>query len=617
MNKPDTNHRDWHYSLLCALVVVGAMALTIPAAECGVNDDWSYTKTALDLAQTGHLIYNGWAAATLGAQAYWGALFIKLFGFSFLAVRLSTAPLAAGCAVLLYALHRRAGLPPGLAIFGALTIALSPAFILNAVTFMTDIPSLFFLLASAYGYVRAAGVLDGAGDSAGAPAPWRKPLGGWVLFALVAGVLGGTVRQTGWIMPVFAPLLLLVRRRTFQRLPPARLPLALSSVLACGAALGFVAWYQNQPYAVPEEVFGGFPRLLLPRAPLFLCRLAIRILLTLTVFILPLLVVLPALYRLWLRERPAPGRQIRGVLLLTALFGLIAWKILDYSRPFPWFDTTFIFPYLLGAAPVPSAAVVPRLPMACREMISVGFIALVSGNLALWVATAWWWPAPTARTAAPGFRSAVFALFAGYAMVYVLLLLLKGLVPDSSGVFDRYLLPLLPAVTLGLLMTFHQWTGRDRPPLSAWLVLALFVGYSVAQAHDYFAQLRARVVVTGGLEQRGIPRTRILAGFEYDSWTQITVAGHYNDSRIRNPAGSYVPPPKSMGFETVYVLWKHAPVVRPDYVVALARHPGLLDTDVPPVGYSCWLPPFERRLYVQTRDPALTAVPPLPARLPP
>jgi hypothetical protein len=609
--------RDLPYSLLCALLVLGAAALTIPVAESGVNDDWSYTKTALDLAQTGQLIYNGWAAAALGAQAYWGALFIKLFGFSFLAVRLSTAPLAVGCAVLLYALHRRASLPPGLALFGTLTIALSPAFILNAVTFMTDIPALFFLLASAYGYVRVAGVLDRVSDNAGASAAWPSRFWGWLLFALVAGMLGGTVRQTGWIMPVFAPGLLLLRRQTFQRLPPARLPLALSSVLACGAALWFSAWFKEQPYAVPEQVLSGFSRVLLPHAPLYLCRLAIRILLTLTVFILPLLVILPGLYRLWLRGRPAPGRQIRGVLLLTALFGLIVWKILDYSWPFPWFDTTFIFPYLLGAAPVPSAAVVPRLPMACREMISVCFIVLVSGNFALWVATAWWWPAQTARAAVPGFRSAVFALFAGYAMVYVLLLLLKGLVPDSSGVFDRYLLPLLPAVTLGLLMAFHQWTGRDRPPLSAWLVLALFVGFSVAQAHDYFAQLRARVAVTGGLEQRGISRTRILAGFEYDSWTQITVAGHYNDSRIRNPAGSYVPPPKSIGFETVYVLWKHTPVVRPDYVVALAPHPGLLDTDVPPVGYSCWLPPFHRRLLVQTSDPALTAVQSLPTRLTP
>ncbi len=303
------NRRDLRYSLLCALVILGVVALTIPVAECGVNDDWSYTKTALDLAQTGRLIYNGWAAAMLGAQAYWGALFIKLFGHSFLAVRLSTAPLAAGCAVLLYALHRRADLPPGLAMFGALTIALSPAFVLNAVTFMTDIPALFLLLASAFGYVRVAGVLDGAAENGGAAGAWQIRFWTWLLFALVAGVLGGTVRQTDWIMPVSAPILLLVRRRAFRRLPPARLPLALSGVLAFGAAVWFSAWFKAQPYAISEEVFGGFSRILLPHAPMYVCRLALRILLTWVVCLLPVLFILPALYCAWRRRQVFPPAE--------------------------------------------------------------------------------------------------------------------------------------------------------------------------------------------------------------------------------------------------------------------------------------------------------------------
>jgi hypothetical protein len=140
----------------------------------------------------------------------------------------------------------------------------------------------------------------------------------------------------------------------------------------------------------------------------------------------------------------------------------------------------------------------------------------------------------------------------------------------------------------------------------------LFAGFGVAQAHDYFAQLRARLAVTGYLEQRAIPRTHIMAGFEYDGWTQITVAGHYNDPRIRKPEGSYVPPPKSIGFVTMYELWKYSPVVHPDYIVTLGPHPDLLDTDVPAVGYSCWSPPFHRRIMVQVSDPALTVVKSLP-----
>src|SRR5437763_5616243 len=150
-----TASRDKVNGFYCAAVVLVAIALTRPIAESGVNDDWSYTKTALDLAQTGQLRYNGWAAAMVGAQAFWGAAFIKIFGFSFLATRLSTVPLAAGCALLLYALHRRAQLSPALSLFGTLTVTLSPLFIPHAVTFMTEVPAFFLLLLSVFCYVQA------------------------------------------------------------------------------------------------------------------------------------------------------------------------------------------------------------------------------------------------------------------------------------------------------------------------------------------------------------------------------------------------------------------------------------------------------------------------------
>jgi hypothetical protein len=136
----------------------------------------------------------------------------------------------------------------------------------------------------------------------------------------------------------------------------------------------------------------------------------------------------------------------------------------------------------------------------------------------------------------------------------------------------------------------------------------MFCFYGVAQTHDYFAQLRARVIATRFLEQRGIPRTHIMAGFEYDSWTQLASKGYYNDSRIEKPAGVYVPRVEPLGFATIYDLWSYTPVVQPDYVIALAAHPELRVADVPPTDFRCWWPPLHRQLIVQVRDPALAAV---------
>ncbi len=60
--------------LLCALGMAVCVLIARPFAEIGFLDDWSYARTAQLLAQTGHMVYNGWAAPIVGWQAYWGAL---------------------------------------------------------------------------------------------------------------------------------------------------------------------------------------------------------------------------------------------------------------------------------------------------------------------------------------------------------------------------------------------------------------------------------------------------------------------------------------------------------------------------------------------------------------
>jgi hypothetical protein len=75
-------------ALFCALITGMCIAVIYPVANVPLGDDFSYTKTALDFARTGHFIYNGWATASLGWQIPWAALFIKFFGFSFTIVRL-------------------------------------------------------------------------------------------------------------------------------------------------------------------------------------------------------------------------------------------------------------------------------------------------------------------------------------------------------------------------------------------------------------------------------------------------------------------------------------------------------------------------------------------------
>src|SRR5271170_1658011 len=144
-------------SILFCMVIFGvAMLIIWPSANIGYGDDTAYAHVALMLVRAGHLVYNGWEAAFLVLHAYWGALFIRLFGFSFVCLRLSTIPFALGAVGLCYLLMRRSGLQTRNAILVTLLFGLSPLFLPVAVSFMTDVPSLFFMFASLYSLARAA-----------------------------------------------------------------------------------------------------------------------------------------------------------------------------------------------------------------------------------------------------------------------------------------------------------------------------------------------------------------------------------------------------------------------------------------------------------------------------
>jgi len=164
---------------------------------------------------------------------------------------------------------------------------------------------------------------------------------------------------------------------------------------------------------------------------------------------------------------------------------------------------------------------------------------------------------------------------------------------------DRYLIPFLPLFAIPLLRHYQVNISQSVSRWS-WVMLALFGLYGVATTHDAFAADRARLTAARTLEQAGIPRTEIMAGFDYDGWTQLETAGYVNHRQIENPAGAYrrvtCTGPK------VVQLW-FAPLmtaIRARYFVTLSRLPELEDGPAAPVSYTTWLPPAGRQVFTQT-----------------
>ena len=133
-------------AVACALTLILCYFVVRPYAEIGIADDWVYARDALNVALTGHISYSGGETPMLGWQLYFGALFIKLFGFSFTAVRFSTAVLAIGTAFLLQRIGMRAGLNSWNAALATLIFVLSPLYFPYAFTFMSDVSGVLCIL---------------------------------------------------------------------------------------------------------------------------------------------------------------------------------------------------------------------------------------------------------------------------------------------------------------------------------------------------------------------------------------------------------------------------------------------------------------------------------------
>jgi hypothetical protein len=180
----------------------------------------------------------------LGWQLYLGAAFIKLFGFSFTAVRMSTLLVAVALAFLLQRTLAFAGISERNATIGTLALVLSPLYLMLSVTFMTDIYGLFAVVLCLYGCLRALRATTSRAAIA------------WLCFAVLTNAICGTSRQIAWLgVLVMVPSALWLLRA--QR----RVLLAGAAATLAGVAFIVVCmhWLQKQPYTIPEHLFhAGF-----------------------------------------------------------------------------------------------------------------------------------------------------------------------------------------------------------------------------------------------------------------------------------------------------------------------------------------------------------------------
>src|SRR5262245_29602065 len=156
---PDTA-RAWERRDLLAFAIIAApfvigWLLVSPWQNVPVIDDWVYAWSVEHLIKTRQLRVVDWSAIYPVTQILWGALFARILGFSFGALRLSTVVAAvAGCWAL-YLTFRELAIPFSSSVLGALSVALHPVYFALAFSFMTDVPFVSAASIALFFYVSA------------------------------------------------------------------------------------------------------------------------------------------------------------------------------------------------------------------------------------------------------------------------------------------------------------------------------------------------------------------------------------------------------------------------------------------------------------------------------
>ena len=554
-------------AILCSLAVLGCELISRPYTTISVCDDGPYILMARTLANTGHIVYNGWAAAMIVAQLYLGAAFIKLFGFSFTIVRMSTLLVSLSLAYILQRTFVRSGITERNATIGTLSFVLAPMYLMLSPTFMSDIIGLLAIILCLYACLRA---LQSTTDRAAIA---------WLCFAVLTNATLGTSRQISWlgVLVMVPSTLWMLRSRR-----PILIAGSAATVVGALFIIGCMEWLKRQPYIItvkpiPASFHAG--HILYELARTFID--ALFLLLPFTALFLPQI----------RRSRPRLLAIFSAAALAYILLA-IHWRhsprlesLLEPTQR-DWVNAYGIFDNL-GLKGTPLVYFSTEV----RVFLTVASIGSLFGLIALHLRPRTI-PAP-AQPSRISLRQ-LEILLAPFLLAYAL-----SMIPIASAQWltDRYLFPVV-ALALIYLVRYYQQRVHQQLPFAAILLVAFTAIYGVASTHNLFSFYRARADLATELRAHGIPDTLVDSGWEENLNVEIEHGGHVNDSRIKVPANSFVPAPPAPDENCDMSFFYALPHIRPLYGISFDPDACYGLAPIAPTHYSRWPASEPGTLYI-------------------
>jgi hypothetical protein len=561
-------------ALFCALAVLLCELIAYPFTTMGICDDGPYILVAQKLAATGHIVYNGWSAAMLIWQLYLGAAFIKLFGFSFTAVRMSTLLVSLALAFFLQRTFVHAGITERNATIGTLALVLSPLYLMLSVTFMSDIHGLFAIVLCLYGCLRAL------------QSPTTRAATLWLCFAVATNAICGTSRQLAWlgILVMLPCTLWLLRAR--RRVLFAGIAANLAGILFI---LGCLLWLRHQPYTTPETFHVG-------RVPVdFLAHQFLQFFLELPFLLLPIVVLFLPQVR---KNGPRVFVYVCAALVAYAAYA-VHLKRLPYLEPSlrdpPGCDWITIYGEYAGLIHG-----TPHIFLHTWAQILLT-IAAFGGVIGLIISFFFHRDKRRSVDTFAGLTwKQLLVVLAPFTAGYLFLLVLRAVsvANDYTGtLFDRYAVGLLPIAAICLVRYYQDRIDSKIPPEGVVLV-AVLAAYGVIITHNTFALSRARVEIANELRAAGVPDTAVDNGWEFNIGVELQHANYINNPAMVLPADAYVPSPPLAADTCTMVFHDETPHIHPLYGISFDPDACYGPAPFAPVHYSRWLASGPGTLYV-------------------
>ena len=475
------------FSFLLSIIWWSLLLFVNPIGNFPLNDDWSYAHNVQALVVDGEIYFSDWPAMTLIAHTLWGALFCKIFGFSFTVLRCSTLIMGWIGILATYTIFKECNFLKKNAFWCTLLIAFNPLYFSLSYTYMTDVPFYTFLILASLYFIKT---LNHKGTHN-------------IIFATVFSIIAVLIRQLGILMPMAFLIIYLIKNKpnlktVFQAVTPL--------IITYGVMTAFIQW-RAANYGLSETFSNSSDLIKLirwDRFNFFINHLANIFVAYWGYFLLPLTTILIPFFIKKIDKKIFLSTGIITILLLIFYWGKWKFNILG----------NVIHNFGLGPKLISYHSTNQPYHLSTELWSTIKALAFFAGVFLIIIFLI-------------EILKFLFSLFEkrkiqidsikGFAFFTTLIYL--GFLTFNFFYFDRYHLPLVPFFILLIFPKEKDFIPSKWATRFAGVFFVIHVLYSVGSTRDYLSYSKNNwQLLHQNMQKLDLPPDRFAGGFEFNSW---------------------------------------------------------------------------------------------------